>query len=60
MVVNQIRSRLILVVKMRNRNKVLLGGGVILIALLFIPVKFHIKDGGSYGYKAIAYEVTVW
>ena len=36
----------------------------ILIVLIFliccIPVRFGITDGGSYGYQALLYRITVW
>ncbi len=31
---------------------------IIMIALLFIPIPYHLKDGGSVEYKALLYKIT--
>lgn len=33
---------------------------VVLLAVLLVPVKYRVTDGGSYGYKAVLYNVHVY
>lgn len=33
---------------------------IIIFLIVCIPAKFNIKDGGSYGYRALLYEITYW
>ncbi len=32
---------------------------IVLLAILLIPRKYHVTDGGSYGYEAVLYSVHV-
>ena len=33
---------------------------VIVIGVLLFPIKMYVKDGGSYSYTAILYDITFW
>ena len=39
------------------KKKIVIGLSILLIILLLIPIKTHLKDGGSKVYRAVLYRV---
>ena len=46
---------------MTNKVKIFITVIIILVVcVLLFPKKFHVNDGGSYGYHSFLYEITFW
>ena len=43
-----------------NKKVIIIIVFIIIIGILLFPIKYYVKDGGSYGYRAILYDITFW